>query len=119
MSIQKAKPLSLTQTEKQWKKAIRLIPTGAQTFSKTPNQYVNGVAPKMLAKGIGPNVWDLDNNHYIDYTLALGPVILGHQRKEVLKAANDCAQNQFVSSPLTPSFGIGIGGKIGEPDSLR
>ncbi len=98
LEIQRALPLKREKTEQAWKKALTLVPGGAQTFSKSPAQYVNGVAPSMLVRGRGSKVWDLDGNEYIDYTLSLGPVILGHSHPEVNRAAYECA-NEFFNAP--------------------
>jgi len=59
-------------------KAGRVIPGASQTFSKGPNQFVQNVAPAFLARGKGSHVWDVDGNEYIDYPMALGAIILGH-----------------------------------------
>jgi len=59
-------------------KARTLIPSGTQTFSKGPTQFVQGVAPVFLTRAQGSHVWDVDENEYVDYPMALGPVILGH-----------------------------------------
>ena len=67
-------------------KAERLIPSCSQTFSKAPTQFVQGVAPVFLARGHGSYVWDVDGNKYIDYAMALGPVILGHNYSVVTEA---------------------------------
>lgn len=82
-----AKPLDLARSERTWPDVIRYIPGGCQTFSKAPFQHVDGVAPKLLDRGKGSHVWDLDGNEYIDYMLGLGPVILGHADEEVNAAA--------------------------------
>jgi len=55
-----------------------VVPGGSQTLSKGANQYVQGVAPAFLARGVGSHVWDVDDNEYIDYPMALGPIILGY-----------------------------------------
>ncbi|MCS6802855.1 MAG: aminotransferase class III-fold pyridoxal phosphate-dependent enzyme [Chloroflexota bacterium] len=68
-------------------RAARRIPTLAQTFSKAPSQFVQGVAPVYLERGAGSHVWDVDGNEYIDYPMALGPVILGHNEPAVTAAA--------------------------------
>jgi glutamate-1-semialdehyde 2,1-aminomutase/spore coat polysaccharide biosynthesis protein SpsF len=68
-------------------RAARRIPTLAQTFSKAPSQYVQGVAPVYLERGAGSHVWDVDGNEYIDYPMALGPVILGHNEPAITQAA--------------------------------
>lgn len=67
-------------------KALPLIPSLTQTFSKGPTQYVQGVAPVFLMRGEGSTVWDVDGNSYIDYPLGLGPVILGHHYPAVTDA---------------------------------
>lgn len=65
------------------KKAEILIPSCTQTFSKGPTQFVQGIAPVFLEKGKGSHVWDVDGNEYIDYAMALGPVILGYNYPSV------------------------------------
>ena len=67
-------------------KAQRLIPSCTQTFSKGPTQFIQGVAPVFLARGQGSHVWDVDGNEYIDYPMALGPIILGHNYPAVTEA---------------------------------
>lgn len=68
------------------KRAGKVIPSCTQTFSKGPTQFVQGVAPVFLARGQGSHVWDVDGNEYIDYPMALGPIILGHNYPAVTKA---------------------------------
>lgn len=58
--------------------ARKIIPALSQTFSKAPYSYVEGTYPTYLSKGKGSHVFDVDNNEYIDYVLALGPIILGY-----------------------------------------
>lgn len=82
-----ALPLGLERSESLWIEQKRLIPSGAQTFSKAPFQHVDGVAPKLLWRGKGSRVWDVDGNEYVDYMLGLGPAILGHADDEVNAAA--------------------------------
>ncbi len=73
-------------SEELWERAIRLIPAGTQTLSKGPDQFVRGVTPKYLKKGKGAHVWDVDGNRYIDYPLALGPILLGYDYAPVVEA---------------------------------
>lgn len=67
------------------KKARKVIPGCSQTFSKAPSQFVQGQAPVFLEKGKGSHVWDIDGNEYIDYAMALGPIILGHNYPAVTR----------------------------------
>src|SRR4029079_946110 len=69
---------ALTQSQAWLERAQKVIPGCAQTFSKGPTQFVQGVAPNFIAKAKGAYVWDVDGNRYIDYILGLGPIILGH-----------------------------------------
>ena len=67
-------------------RAQALIPSCTQTFSKGPSQFVQGVAPVFLKSAKGSHVWDVDGNEYIDYAMALGPIILGHNYAAVTDA---------------------------------
>ncbi|HEY2990939.1 MAG TPA: aminotransferase class III-fold pyridoxal phosphate-dependent enzyme [Candidatus Binatia bacterium] len=77
---------SIARSQELKKKAERLIPSCSQTFSKGPSQYVQGVAPVFLRRGQGSHVWDIDENEFIDYPMALGSVILGHSYPAVSEA---------------------------------
>jgi len=79
-------------------KAERLIPGCSQTFSKGPSQFVQGVAPVYLARGRGSHVWDVDGNEYIDYAMALGPIILGHNYPAVTEAVTRQLQDGSIFS---------------------
>lgn len=80
------RPRSL-QRSAEWRgRAERVIPGASQTFSKGPTQFVQGVAPTFLTRGDGCRVWDVDGNDYIDYSLALGPIILGYGYPSVIEA---------------------------------
>lgn len=70
-----------------YEKAIRVIPMGTSTFSKNPNLFVIGGAPLYIQSAQGCMLYDVDGNEFIDYSMALGPIILGYSDKEVDKAA--------------------------------
>jgi glutamate-1-semialdehyde 2,1-aminomutase/spore coat polysaccharide biosynthesis protein SpsF len=69
---------SLDASQELARRAAIVIPGSSQTLSKGATQYVQGVAPVFLARGQGSHVWDVDGNEYIDFPMALGPIILGH-----------------------------------------
>ncbi len=73
-------------SDELWQRGRALIPTGTQTLSKAPNQFVGGVTPKYLKRGEGSHVWDVDGNEYIDYPMALGPILLGYNYPPVIEA---------------------------------
>ena len=70
-------------SKKLFRKAVKVIPTGSQTFSKSYMQWPYNVSPMFLKEGKGCIVKDVDNNKYVDYLLALMPIILGYANKEV------------------------------------
>jgi glutamate-1-semialdehyde aminotransferase len=77
---------SIAESTRLWERAQRVIPAGTQTLSKAPSQFVDGVSPKFLARGKGCHVWDVDGNEYIDYPMALGPILLGYDYPAVTAA---------------------------------
>lgn len=81
------------KSKKLLKKAQNIIPALSQTFSKAPYSYVEGVYPAYLSHGKGSHVFDVDNNEYIDYVLALGPVILGYNYPKVNSAIKKQLRN--------------------------
>ncbi|MBK5222596.1 MAG: glutamate-1-semialdehyde 2,1-aminomutase [Acidimicrobiia bacterium] len=62
-----------------------LVPGGAHTYAKGPDQYPV-TAPGVLRSGRGCRVWDLDDNEYIEYGMGLRSVGLGHAHPEVVEA---------------------------------
>jgi glutamate-1-semialdehyde aminotransferase/spore coat polysaccharide biosynthesis protein SpsF (cytidylyltransferase family)/predicted dehydrogenase len=79
-----AAPRRSIEKSKAWlERAVQVIPGASQTFSKSANQHVRGVAPVFLGKGKGCRVWDVDGNEYIDYIQGLLPNILGYAHEEV------------------------------------
>ena len=68
----------ISRSEELFSRSNGLIPCNTQTMAKGPTQYVDGLAPKYLAKGKGSHVWDVDGNEYIDYNMGIGPISLGY-----------------------------------------
>jgi glutamate-1-semialdehyde 2,1-aminomutase len=48
--------------------------------------------PLFVTHGKGAALWDVDGNRYIDYTLAYGPLILGHAHASLQAAVRDAAE---------------------------
>jgi glutamate-1-semialdehyde aminotransferase len=78
---------TISASEALWERAREVIPLGTQTLSKSPTQFVDGVSPKFLARGVGGHVWDVDGNEYVDWPMALGPILLGYDEPAVTEAA--------------------------------
>jgi glutamate-1-semialdehyde 2,1-aminomutase len=65
-------------SEQLLERALRTIPLGSQTFSKSKTQYPIGVSPFFIQRGRGSHVWDVDNNEYIDFINSLAAITLGY-----------------------------------------
>ncbi len=65
-------------------RAQQFIPGGVNS----PVRAFKGVGgtPLFFERAQGPYIFDEDNNRYIDYVGSWGPMILGHQDKDVLKS---------------------------------
>jgi glutamate-1-semialdehyde 2,1-aminomutase/spore coat polysaccharide biosynthesis protein SpsF len=74
---------SLSRSTSLLRRAEAVVPSCTQTFSKGPTQFAQGVAPTFVERAKGSRVWDVDGNEYIDYSMALGAVILGHADERV------------------------------------
>ena len=66
------------------------IPGGSHTYSKGDDQFpVN--APAAIVRGKGSRVWDLDGNEFIDCSMGLTSVCIGHGYEPVAQAVCDAA----------------------------
>lgn len=92
--------LERTRSEALLVRARAVIPSATQTFSKGPNQWVRGVSPYFLDRGEGAWVWDADGNRYLDYLMALGPIILGYGDAAVTKAVRERLEMGAVFSQM-------------------
>lgn len=65
-----------------------IIPGGAHTYSKGDDQFPV-LAPAAIERGCGAHVWDIDGNEYVDCSMGLGSVSLGHAYAPVLEAVRE------------------------------
>jgi glutamate-1-semialdehyde aminotransferase len=93
---------SLTSSQNFLTRAREIIPSATQTFSKGPNQWVRGVSPYYLQRGDGAWVWDVDGNKYLDYLMALGPIILGYGNEHVDNAVIRQVKDGPIFSQMHP-----------------
>ncbi|WP_276256063.1 aspartate aminotransferase family protein [Halomontanus rarus] len=80
---------SIDRSTELLERARELIPRAAQTNSKSPAQFVQGVSPTHVERAEGCRVWDVDGNEYIDTVMGLGPNMLGHNYPAVTEAVED------------------------------
>jgi len=63
----------------------RLIPGGSHTYSKGDDQFPI-LSPAAIDFGKGSHVWDIDGNEYLDCSMGLTSVSLGHAYPSVVNA---------------------------------
>ncbi len=93
---------NLTKSAELWERAEKIIPCGTQTLSKAPNQFVQGVYPIYIQRGLGSHVFDVDGNEYIDYPMALGPILLGHAYPATIEAVTRQLQDGITFTLMHP-----------------
>src|SRR5690242_5759864 len=80
--------------------SVRAKTTGSLSrFQRSCRSLAGGVStglrrsarpyPLFFQRGEGPRIVDVDSNSYLDYALAWGPLILGHNPAEVSDAVRE------------------------------
>lgn len=89
------------------KRAMKVMPLGVNSNFRF---WGEGITPYMQ-KAKGSHLWDVDGNHYIDYRLGFGPIILGHAWDEVnAKVAEEIEQGTLAA--MTYELEIELAEKI-------
>lgn len=76
------------RSEAMLARALRVIPLGTQTFSKSKTQFPHGVSPFYAARAAGSRLWDIDGNGYIDFNNSLAAITLGYGDPDVTAAVS-------------------------------
>ncbi|MDJ0895361.1 MAG: aminotransferase class III-fold pyridoxal phosphate-dependent enzyme [Alphaproteobacteria bacterium] len=82
--------------------ALRRIPIGSQTFSKSHMQVPAPEAPQFVTHGRGGRIWDVDGNEYVDMMMSLLPVLLGYADAEVDAAIVEQLDKGIIFSMPSP-----------------
>ena len=85
-------------SEAMLERALRTIPLGSQTFSKSKTQIPYGVSPFFVERAQGSRFWDVDGNEYIDFANALACVTLGYRDPDVDNAVHRQMENGVTFS---------------------
>jgi glutamate-1-semialdehyde 2,1-aminomutase len=91
-----------------WQKASEVIPLGVSSsfrFHGPKNTYY-------VSRAKGAYYWDVDGNRYIDYSLAWGPVILGHAYDEVDDYVREQIRLRGTTTALTTDLEIEVAEKF-------
>ncbi len=78
--------------------ARKIIPLGAQTFTRSYTQFPFNYTPLFIKKGHGSRIWDVDGNEYVDMLSGLLSVVLGYGDVDVNQAIIDQLNNGITFS---------------------
>lgn len=85
-----SKITDFTQSREFSRRIHNVIPGGAHTYSKGDDQFPAN-APAAITHGAGAHVWDVDGNEFIDCSMGLTSVCIGHGYEPVAQAVCDAA----------------------------
>ena len=81
-----------TSSELLYTEALEHIVGGVNSPSRS-FKAVGGGAPVFMKKAQGAHFWDVDDNRYIDYLAAYGPIVTGHAHPHITQAISEAAAN--------------------------
>lgn len=82
-------------SEQLYEEALKHIVGGVNSPSRS-FKAVGGGAPVFMKRASGAHFWDEDNNRYIDYLAAYGPIITGHAHPHITAAITQAAANGIL-----------------------
>ncbi|SEP02576.1 glutamate-1-semialdehyde 2,1-aminomutase [Paenibacillus sp. OV219] len=80
------------RSEQLYAEALEHIVGGVNSPSRS-FKAVGGGAPVFMKRASGAHFWDVDDNRYIDYLCAYGPIITGHAHPHITEAITRAASN--------------------------
>lgn len=86
------------KSEALLERALKTIPLGSQTFSKSKTALPFGVSPYFVERGEGSRFWDADGNEFLDFVNGLCCVTLGYRDPEVDAAVRKQMDNGVTFS---------------------
>lgn len=79
-------------SEQLYEEALKHIVGGVNSPSRS-FKAVGGGAPVFMKRAQGAHFWDVDDNRYVDYLAAYGPIITGHAHPHITRAIQEAAAN--------------------------
>ncbi|MHA6482675.1 glutamate-1-semialdehyde 2,1-aminomutase [Paenibacillus sp. strain BS8-2] len=79
-------------SEQLYQEALQHIVGGVNSPSRS-FKAVGGGAPVFMKRASGAYFWDADDNRYIDYLAAYGPIITGHAHPHITEAIIESVRN--------------------------
>jgi glutamate-1-semialdehyde aminotransferase len=97
--LREAKMTTRGSGAKLWERAKKVIPGGNQLLSKRAERFLPGLWPSFYSRARGCEVWDCENNHYLDFAqMGVGSCVLGYADPDVNKAVTNAIADGSMSS---------------------
>ena len=94
---------SLSNGQKLWKRAKKVIPGGNMLLSKRAEMFLPAKWPAYFSRTKGCKVWDLDGNEYVDMSImGIGTNILGYSHPAIDEAVMHVVKTGNMSTLNCP-----------------
>jgi glutamate-1-semialdehyde aminotransferase len=101
----------MVQSRRLYQRARKIFLGGTQTISKQAERYDAEFFPTYIDHAEGCRLWDIDGNEYVDYVMALGPIILGYCHPVVDQAVREQLGRGVLFSSNSP-LEIALGDRL-------
>lgn len=81
----------MTKSEQIFHKGEQYIPGGVNSPVRAFGSI--GMTPPLICRAEGSHIFDEDGNEYLDFVGSWGPMILGHNRQDILESVKKAAEN--------------------------
>jgi glutamate-1-semialdehyde 2,1-aminomutase len=92
---------NLVESQRLFETALSLMPGGVNSPVRAWGA-VGLTPPRLIARGEGARVYDVDGNSYLDFVGSWGPLILGHAAPPVVAAVQEAAARGISFGASTP-----------------
>lgn len=102
---------SFFKSEELLERELKVSPLASQTYSKSYRYFCKGISPFYMDHGEGCYIYDVDDNKFIDFICALGPITVGYNDPIVNEAVIKQVK-KFASGSLQSEIEVDLAEKI-------
>lgn len=92
----------MTRLSESWYTRAKDVIIGGVNSPSRSYKAVGGGTPRFFVRGEGAYLYDVDDNRYIDYLAAYGPLILGHAHPKIKEALLAVSEEGTLFGTSTP-----------------
>lgn len=80
-----------SKSKEVFEKTVKYVPYGVNSNYRAWEPY-----PIYFSRGSGSRIWDVDGNEYIDYNLAFGVLVAGHNHPKLVEVVEERIKNGVI-----------------------